>query len=74
MSASFLLSPSCFYDALKQVTGSRVLISICEQILHDRTKHVGFQSITLSISSVDTVKANDHDRKKYGIVHNGWLL
>lgn len=37
-----------YYDAIRHVTKSKILIDICQQILSDEAKHVEFQSVTLS--------------------------
>lgn len=37
-----------YYEALKNVTNSKLLIDICNRLLLDEAKHVEFQSITLN--------------------------
>lgn len=38
----------CYYDALSRAVDSPALRSICAQMLHDETRHIRFQSYTLS--------------------------
>lgn len=38
----------CYYDALSCAVDSPALRSICAQMLHDETRHIRFQSYTLS--------------------------